>query len=430
MTELQIFIMELTLSMIEIQFVIRYYFYVYGVPRLNIKKICVISAALMFIVTSILRAVLAPIRPVSLPVITVLASLLLLPLFRTRWEKKVLFSFILIGVSSAWVLLSDLLVTPLPDKNIGIIYIVFHGIFWCILEAIKNIGKEEPQQLSRGIWLLLTLIAASSCTVIVMLQINAMQRANPYLLTIEVPILTAFLLIDFALLIFFDHFSKLVQQIQEQSLLQQQIALQNEHYKQLESYHEQISSLHHDMKNHINAAVSLTQIDHESEELLDYLQSVNGVLIQAEKTIVTGNPKLDAVLNLKLSQLRYASIQYETQIHIPSDLPLSFEDSIVIFGNLLDNAREACENLAVDKRWVHITISYNNGALYIKIDNSMTNSKIKNNSGVLPSTTKINGEFHGFGLKNVKRIVEKRGTLHIDHDKPEIFSVRIILYEL
>src|SRR5699024_8158011 len=100
MTDLQIFIMELTLSMIEIQFVIRYYFCVYGVPRLNIKKIGVISATLMFMVTSILRVVLAPIRPVSLPVITVLASLLLLPLFRTRWEKKVLFSFILIGVSS------------------------------------------------------------------------------------------------------------------------------------------------------------------------------------------------------------------------------------------------------------------------------------------------------------------------------------------
>lgn len=430
MIDFQIFLLDLFVNIVEIQFVLRYYLSIYKTPNLSLKKLCIMSCLLMVTVTSILRVVLNPMRPVSLPLITILSSLVLLPFFRSRWEKKVLFSFLLIGVSSSWVFLLDYLITPLPNKNIFVIYLVFHGGFWVLLELLKRVGKSENQIIPTSIWILLNLIAASNCAVIMIIQINSMQRDNPYLLTTEIPVLIAFLMINLTLFIFFDRFSEMVQKIKEQSLLEQQINLQNENYKQLEEYHNQISSLHHDMRNHIEAAMSMAKTDHENEELIEYLQSVNDTLLQAEKIISTGNPKLDSVLNLKLSQLRYAGIKYDTKIHIPSGLALSFEDSVVIFGNLLDNGREACEKLSNKNKWIHITIIYNNGTLYIKIDNPIPNCEIKTDKEAIPFTTKVDQLFHGIGLKNVKQIVKKRGTLYIDYSNPRIFSVRIVLYDL
>ena len=147
----------------------------------------------------------------------------------------------------------------MPNKNLWVVYISFHVGFWLLLELVKNIGKKENQQIPTSMWLLLSLIAAASCIVIASLQLNLWRRDDPYLLSTEIPVLLAFLIINVALFILFDRFSELLKRDREQSLLRQQLFMQNEHSKQLAAYQDQIASLHHDMTNPINAAVSLVQ---------------------------------------------------------------------------------------------------------------------------------------------------------------------------
>lgn len=424
-----IFIIELIFNIIEMQFILRYYFTIYK-PSKSPLKMRVISVFIIIMITCVLRIILNSIRPVDLPPITIITSFLFLPFLEAAWKKKVLFSSILIGISIAWTLLMDLIVTPIPNKNlldIWMMYLSMHFGFWLILELLGRIGNKKHQQVPQYLWIILMVISTLNFIIIVIVESNVIKRSNPYQLTTEIPVLFALLMINLTLFIFFDRFSELLEKGKEQSLLEQQLSLQSEHYSQLESYQQQISSLHHDIKNYINAAINLAGSGMDKEKLLNCLEKVNGNLMQIDQTITTGNPQMDSVINLKLSQIRYAGIPYKTEIHIPGGLTVSFEDSVVIFGNLLDNAREACEKLTSDNRWIHLLITYSNNALYIKIDNSVLESN-KNNKDLLPATIKSDKFLHGFGLKNVKQLVDENGTMIIDQSKPGIFSIRIMLY--
>ncbi len=430
MTDYQFFILESIICVIEMQFVLRYYNGVYGVSK-NTRKIMLLSIPYILAVTTIIKLYfLQPHNSASLPIITIFASFIFLPFLPSRWEKKVLFSVVLLGISLAWTHFSELITSLNRNWNIWARYIGFHAGFWIILELIKRVGKKEYQHITRSMWLLLISIASMSTIVCYMIAIDWNNSDSVMLQTSDFLVLIAFVLINVSLFLFYERFSDLLQRVKEQSLLEQQLSLQNEHYKELESYQQQISSLHHDMRNTIGAAVSLARSGDTNAELADYLETVSGKLEHIEQTVTTGNPNIDSVLNLKLSQLRYADIRYETDIHVPVGLPVSFEDSIVIFGNLLDNAREACEKLPVTSRWVHITITYSSGSLYIKIDNSALDQGEALADDSLPQTSKANQQIHGFGLKNIARAIEQCGTMKIDRSRPGVFSVRVMRYNL
>lgn len=92
-----------------------------------------------------------------------------------------------------------------------------------------------------------------------------------------------------------------------------------------------------------------------------------------------------------------------------------------IFGNLIDNAIEACETQS-EKR-IEIIVKEIKKLLIIKVINSY--------KGKLPdklSTTKKEKRFHGIGLKNVKSILEKYdGTYQMIKEDDEVITKIMIL---
>lgn len=77
-------------------------------------------------------------------------------------------------------------------------------------------------------------------------------------------------------------------------------------------------------------------------------------------------------------------------------------DITTIFGNLLDNAVEACKDS--DEKRMHLTITPFNNFIYIQLCNTFTGS-IKINAEGKPVTNK--GEGHGIGLKNVEMALKR-----------------------
>ena len=71
-------------------------------------------------------------------------------------------------------------------------------------------------------------------------------------------------------------------------------------------------------------------------------------------------------------------------------------------------------------------MKYAKGILCIKISNSHSNLIKKNNAYFI--TTKSNSKVHGYGINNVKRILEKyNGNIEIEHDD-YMFAVTAIMY--
>ena len=90
----------------------------------------------------------------------------------------------------------------------------------------------------------------------------------------------------------------------------------------------------------------------------------------------------------------------------------------------MDNAIYAVDNY--DKKEITVVIKYINKALFIRIENTF-NGKINKNKEIF-KTIKNDKKNHGYGLKNVKRIVELyNGQIDIEYIEDK-FIVEIFLY--
>jgi len=422
-----VFAMEILFNIIDMLFILRLYNRGYGKANISNRKHYLLAALVIVVVTCFARAILAPFRPAAWPPITVLFSFPFLICYPKNRQKKILYSIILLTVSWAWLFAYDLLTSPLEFKNIWVITSGVHCGFWGLLELVRKIDKGEKYNIPHSLWLLLTAISMASMITLGMTWYYVTQRDNPYLLTIELPMMLVFLFTNISLFAFFDRFSTLMRTEQENILLEQQLQLQNKHYEELEAVRDQIHTSQHNMKNYLQTASQLAARQECNEELIEFLRTASGEINKVEQVVSTGNPCLDSILNIKISEFHHENIKLDTIIHIPPNLNLSFEQVVGILGNLMDNAKEACQNLKYEERWVRINISYTKHTLFIRLENSAQEIKLWKNG--LPISTKKEAGLHGLGLKNVRKIIAEIGTMNIESTSNS-FVVRIALFDL
>ncbi|NOJ71011.1 sensor histidine kinase [Paenibacillus alvei] len=425
-TDAIMFGLEVILSMIEILFILRLFNKVFGEARINHIKLYAAAAIAMLAITCGLRMVLNPVRPAALPPITVLCSMFFLLCYPPNRQKKVLYIGILLTVSLFWILVYDLIVTPIENKSIWLTLILSHVGFYLLLELIRKTDKGKQWSIPFHLWLLLMSITVASAAGLSVMEYYISNRDNPYLLTVEIPFSLIFLFINLSLFVVFDKFSTLIHTERENTMLEQQVQLQHRYYKELEAAHHQVRALHHDMGNYIRTAEQLAAQQDSNNELIGFLNAAAGQLKEIETVISTGNQYLDSILNIKIAEMLHEGVTVESDIHVPSSLKLSFEQAVIIVGNLMDNAREACRELQSGERWVRINLSYINHTLFIRIENSA--SPIQKWDNGLPVSTKNEPFFHGLGLKNVKKAVEALGTMDVE-STAQSFLVRIALYD-
>lgn len=179
------------------------------------------------------------------------------------------------------------------------------------------------------------------------------------------------------------------------------------------------------MKNHLQSlgwiAARITPKSRKTEELQEYLRKLTEDIGEASQILSTGNMGMDAILSLKIGQAREQKINVQSKISVPKDMGLATEDSIIILGNLLDNAIKACRENPEEKRWIRLDIHYIPRSLFIRVTNPLP---------LLQEGTKEQEKGQGFGLKNVRTAVKNyHGTLEIQEEK-KCFTVKILLYDL
>ena len=103
------------------------------------------------------------------------------------------------------------------------------------------------------------------------------------------------------------------------------------------------------------------------------------------------------------------------------DLKLDIFDICIILGNSLDNAIEACCRInGLQRRFIKLIINYDDGNFLLSISNP-----ISKYAGSNFKTTKYNKALHGFGIKNIKKIVGKYNGHFSVSQFNNIFSLNI-----
>lgn len=100
-------------------------------------------------------------------------------------------------------------------------------------------------------------------------------------------------------------------------------------------------------------------------------------------------------------------------------------DVYALFGNALDNAIEATEELAAQKRLIGLTVRRLPGMCVINVQN-YTDRALQFMEGV-PITNKEDKNEHGFGVKSMKLLIEKYGGELSFTLQDEIFNLDMVL---
>ncbi|MDD6050556.1 MAG: ATP-binding protein [Clostridiales bacterium] len=179
---------------------------------------------------------------------------------------------------------------------------------------------------------------------------------------------------------------------------------QYEQYRQFERNNRTLHRIYHDLKHQL--AFIRTEQNEDKRE--SYLSELVQAIHVYEAEVNTGSSVLDTLLTSKNIVCKENHI---TMTCFADAHDLGFMDAMdvcAIFGNAIDNAIE-CEqkNGDPETRLIKVNVYTQNRFLLIRVEN-YCEEPVNFDSG-LPVTTKTDSQMHGYGVKSMKRAIEKYG---------------------
>lgn len=199
------------------------------------------------------------------------------------------------------------------------------------------------------------------------------------------------------------------------------------HVKDLEQMIEKNRILTHDMKNHLIVLQEYGKKE-KWDLLMSYLNEISDDLYWVTKATWTQVEILDMLLNQKKMKAESKGIAFHIKASTIGEVSITDTEICSLFGNLLDNAIEACEKIQYKKRWIEIRIMRKSKMLYITIANSIEEFPLVQEGKLI--TGKKEKQRHGYGLKSVQHVVRKyRGDFEYQICEKE-FIVTIKFWKL
>lgn len=194
-------------------------------------------------------------------------------------------------------------------------------------------------------------------------------------------------------------------------------------FEEQEKYIQEVRSVKHDMQAHLIVLQYYLE-DGKCEEAKAYLKNMRNqeVLFRRDREIEVGNTLINVLLKEYLKKSK-EDIGFFCKGALPEDAKVTDYDWCTIFSNLISNAIEACEKLNNIEKSISLEISTDEQNLYVIMANPIEWEVKKELLG--KGTTKADKKLHGYGLKNIKSIVEKyQGNLDYICEK-NTFAVKI-----
>ena len=229
-------------------------------------------------------------------------------------------------------------------------------------------------------------------------------------------------LIDFGgIAILHAYQSRISEYIAEKELSVMNVMLKSQ-YEQYRNYQDSLDLIqmkYHDLKHQITGL----RAESDEEKRKKWIDSMENEIAAFENISRTGNQVLDTILAAKIFHCRKNHIQITCVADGKLLDHMHVTDICSIFGNALDNAIEHVILIPdPEKRLIHLTVSAQKGFVFIKIEN-YCEAEISKNEEDLITTTKKDSKNHGFGLKSIRKAVEK-------YDGSVVFGVQQNWFEL
>ena len=201
---------------------------------------------------------------------------------------------------------------------------------------------------------------------------------------------------DVGIFLTIHHIAQRAQLKAENEQLALQVEAQEKHYADLTAQYESIRRMRHDIANHLDTMQSLLESS-RSGEAAAYLSELKASAYDTTLGICE-NPIIDAFLHNKIEWAKTNGVEIRAQVSLRAGLNVSNVDLVRAFGNLLDNALEACAGIAgacIDLRCAQL-----NGCLVIRCENPVSGTPAEK-SRRIPELDR------GVGSRVLKDLAEK-----------------------
>ncbi len=188
----------------------------------------------------------------------------------------------------------------------------------------------------------------------------------------------------------------------EVKVQEQVIAAQKSRNELLLTHFEEIRRQRHDVRHHLGTIGEMVKRG-ETNEVLNYIQSLTDSVPAYTPEVFCENDTLNATLSFYVQQIRELGIEPGINVQIPGENPdISDANLCVIFGNLLENAMEACRRMTTGRRCIRLNAQIRGEVLFIVMENSFDGNARKYED--LFYSSKRSGV--GTGLRSIKTLAE------------------------
>ncbi len=228
-----------------------------------------------------------------------------------------------------------------------------------------------------------------------------------------------------AILIYYIVTRLLQEQRQNLELSEQnhRLEMQSLQYENLQTRIADARRAKHDVRHHIALMQSyLKKRDYDA--LGRYLEQYSRSLPDDELVSFCENSAVNPVLLYFAQQARRQGVGFDAQVSLPEKIPIDQTDLSVLFGNLLENALEACLREAGDGKRIVVRCRSDAYALLLTVDNSFTGRFRDERRGAVRSRKHAG---HGLGLLSVRTIAEKYHGLCRFESDGQMFYASVML---
>ena len=208
----------------------------------------------------------------------------------------------------------------------------------------------------------------------------------------------------------------------EKDTLRNIMDMQYKNYKLSKESIDIVNQKYHDLKHQIN----LLKSGADSEKAGEYLEQMEREIKIYETQNKTGNKVLDTILTSKSTHCQRHGIELKFMgegqlLNFMEDMDIS-----ALFGNMLDNAIESVVKIKDrQKRLISLHVIQDKQFIRIRTEN-YCEENVQFQDGI-PITTKKDKRFHGYGMKSMKKIVEKYGGSVMAGKANNWFELKILI---
>lgn len=304
--------------------------------------------------------------------------------------------------------------------------LIFYTVIYVLIHFIKPRQKGNNQH-DKSVFLLIFIPLTSIFVMLTLMSIGDTATFSPTLSWMIT--LSAVFLLTSNLLVF-----GINQYNQKKSLeyTEMQLMLQKEsdsakYYKMLSEQNENQSILIHDIKKHLQS-IALLNAQKENDKISAYVNQLMFSSDLRESVRLCDHEMLNAILCRYQRQCEQEHISFHADIRNRTIYFMTNNDITSLFCNLLDNAFDA--SVHIPESFIEINVEKRNNTpiTLITIINSCRTSPFLNQGKNL-ITHKPDKSKHGFGIKSIRKIVQKyNGNMEMYYnDSSSTFHVIIML---